>query len=72
MRSALEEAKAALVKISAVEKIGTAVDFAGFLAAELPAEVGEMVDRQAGKRVALEFRELRRTSWDHCKLGGVY
>ncbi|HEX4435169.1 MAG TPA: pyridoxamine 5'-phosphate oxidase family protein [Solirubrobacteraceae bacterium] len=41
-------------------------------AAELPAEVGEMVDRQAGKRVALEFRELRRASWDHRKLGGVY
>jgi hypothetical protein len=41
-------------------------------AGELPAEVGEMVDRQAVKRVALEFRELRRASWDHRKLGGVY
>ncbi len=38
----------------------------------LPAEVGEMLDRQAAKRVALEFVELRRTSWDHRKLGGVY
>jgi nitroimidazol reductase NimA-like FMN-containing flavoprotein (pyridoxamine 5'-phosphate oxidase superfamily) len=38
----------------------------------LPPEVGEMVDRQAVKRVALEFRELRRASWDHRKLGGVY
>jgi hypothetical protein len=26
---------------------------------------------QAGKRVALEFRELRRATWDHRKLGGV-
>ena len=39
---------------------------------ELPPEVGEMVDRQAAKRVALEFIELRRASWDHRKLGGVY
>ena len=41
-------------------------------AEDLPAEVGEMVDRQAAKRVALEFVELRRASWDHRKLGGVY
>ncbi len=39
---------------------------------ELPAEVGEMVDRQAGKRVAFEFVERRRASWDHRKLAGVY
>ena len=31
-----------------------------------------MIDRQAAKRVALEFVELRRASWDHRKLGGVY
>ncbi len=31
-----------------------------------------MVDKQAPKRVALEFVELRRASWDHGKLGGVY
>ncbi|MGO9488531.1 MAG: pyridoxamine 5'-phosphate oxidase family protein [Solirubrobacteraceae bacterium] len=41
-------------------------------APELPAEVGAMVDRQAAKRVALEFVERRRASWDHRKLGGVY
>jgi hypothetical protein len=40
--------------------------------AELPAEVVEMVDRQAAKRVALEFVERRRASWDHRKLAGVY
>ncbi len=39
---------------------------------ELPPEVGRMVDTQATKRVALEFAELRRASWDHRKLGGVY
>lgn len=39
---------------------------------DLPPEVGEMVDRQAVKRVALEMVERRRTSWDHRKLGGLY
>jgi hypothetical protein len=41
-------------------------------AENLPAEVGEMVDMQAVKRVALEFVETRRASWDHRKLGGTY
>jgi nitroimidazol reductase NimA-like FMN-containing flavoprotein (pyridoxamine 5'-phosphate oxidase superfamily) len=41
-------------------------------AKDLSAEVGEMVDKQAAKRVALEFLELRRASWDHRKLGGTY
>jgi hypothetical protein len=40
--------------------------------AELPAEVGAMIDKQATKRVALEFVELRRATWDHRKLGGTY
>jgi Pyridoxamine 5'-phosphate oxidase len=40
--------------------------------AELPAEVAEVVDRQAAKRVALQFIELDRVTWDHRKLGGVY
>jgi len=31
-----------------------------------------MVDRQAVKRVGLEFAERRRATWDHRKLGGVY
>ena len=41
-------------------------------ATKLPTEVGAMVDKQAAKRVALEFVERRRASWDHRKLGGVY
>ena len=41
-------------------------------AAQLPDQVAAMVERQAAKRVALEFVELRRASWDHRKLGGVY
>jgi hypothetical protein len=40
--------------------------------AELPAEAAEMVEKQAAKRVGLEFVELRRATWDHRKLGGVY
>jgi hypothetical protein len=40
--------------------------------AQLPPQVGQMVDKQATKRVALEFVELRRVTWDHRKLGGVY
>ena len=39
---------------------------------DLPAEVDAMVQAQARKRVALEFVEVRRASWDHRKLGGVY
>jgi Pyridoxamine 5'-phosphate oxidase len=39
---------------------------------ELPPEVAQAVEHQAPKRVALEFAELRRASWDHRKLGGVY
>ena len=32
----------------------------------------DMVAAQAPKRVALEFVERRRATWDHRKLGGVY
>jgi hypothetical protein len=40
---------------------------------EAPAEeLAALVERQAAKRVALEFAELRRASWDHGKLGGTY
>jgi hypothetical protein len=30
------------------------------------------IEAQAPKRVGLEFVEIRRASWDHRKLGGVY
>ena len=35
-------------------------------------EVVAMVRAQAEKRVAFQFTERRRASWDHRKLGGVY
>ena len=39
---------------------------------ELAEEVVAMVRAQAEKRVAFQFVEHRRASWDHRKLGGVY
>jgi Pyridoxamine 5'-phosphate oxidase len=39
---------------------------------KLPSEARDAVATQAAKRVALEFNEQRRASWDHRKLGGVY
>jgi hypothetical protein len=39
---------------------------------ELSQEVRAMVQAQAPKRVAFEFVERARASWDHRKLGGVY
>jgi general stress protein 26 len=38
----------------------------------LAPEVAAMVDKQAAKRVAMEFVERRRATWDHRKLVGVY
>jgi general stress protein 26 len=40
--------------------------------AELPDPVRQMVAAQAPKRVAIQFVEKRRASWDHSKLGGAY
>ena len=37
-----------------------------------PAGLREGFARQAPKRVAIEFREVGRVSWDHRKLGGTY
>jgi nitroimidazol reductase NimA-like FMN-containing flavoprotein (pyridoxamine 5'-phosphate oxidase superfamily) len=39
---------------------------------ELPGGAREAVAAQAAKRVGLEFVELRRATWDHRKLAGVY
>jgi general stress protein 26 len=40
--------------------------------AELAEPVREMVFAQAPKRVALQFVERSRATWDHSKLAGVY
>jgi len=41
-------------------------------AVELPAQAQALVEKQAAKRVGLQFVELRRSTWDHRKLAGVY
>lgn len=46
--------------------------YSGGAAGELADEVIATVRKQAEKRVAFEFVERRRTSWDHRKLGGTY
>ena len=40
--------------------------------AGLDEETRAMIDRQAPKRIALQFAERRRATWDHRKLGGVF
>ena len=40
--------------------------------ADLTPELEAAMRRQAAKRVALQFVERRRVTWDHRKLGGTY
>lgn len=46
--------------------------YGGASVADLDPGVRAMVEQQAAKRVGLEFAEVRRATWDHRKLGGVY
>ena len=46
--------------------------FTRYTGGELAEDVRTMVHAQAPKRVALEFVEQSRVTWDHRKLGGVY
>lgn len=50
--------------------------FTRYVAGGDPAALNEgvvaMIDGQVPKRVALEFVETRRATWDHRKLGGTY
>jgi general stress protein 26 len=39
---------------------------------DMPDQARAMVAKQAAKRVAFEFVERERATWDHRKLGGVY
>jgi Pyridoxamine 5'-phosphate oxidase len=39
---------------------------------EMSSQALEALEAQAAKRVGLEFVEVRRATWDHCKLGGAY
>jgi general stress protein 26 len=46
--------------------------FTRYTGGELDDDVRTMVHKQAPKRVALEFVERSRVTWDHRKLAGVY
>ena len=46
--------------------------FTRYTGGELAEDVRTMVHAQAPKRVALEFVEQSRVTWDHRKLAGVY
>ena len=46
--------------------------FTRYTGGELADDVRKMVLTQAAKRVALEFVERARVTWDHRKLGGLY
>src|ERR1051325_6854446 len=46
--------------------------FTRYTGGELADDVRAMVESQAAKRVALQFAERERATWDHRKLGGVY
>jgi hypothetical protein len=46
--------------------------FARYTGGELDDDTRAMVLKQAPKRVALEFVERSRVTWDHRKLAGVY
>jgi PPOX class probable F420-dependent enzyme len=46
--------------------------FARYTGGDLPDETRAMVQAQAPKRVAFEFVERSRATWDHRKLAGVY
>jgi len=53
--------------------LGTGLDvFRRYAGGEVADEVRAMVAKQAEKRVAFQFIERSRVTWDHGKLGGVY
>jgi general stress protein 26 len=60
--------------VDAVAELGLEI-FARYSATAgdgLAPEVREMVQRQAPKRVGMQFVERLRATWDHRKLGGAY
>jgi PPOX class probable F420-dependent enzyme len=75
-----DQLRGAMVKAEAVihDDVDTALGVGLELAVrygggqEVPEAGREALRRQATKRVALEFRERSRSTWDHRKLGGGY
>ena len=60
--------------VEVVEALGLEIfgRYAGTDEGEVAPEVREMVAKQASERIAMQFVERRRASWDHRRLGGVY
>ena len=58
-------------RIDVVAQVGAEIA-ARYGGADLTPELEAAMRRQAAKRVALQFVERRRVTWDHRKLGGTY
>jgi PPOX class probable F420-dependent enzyme len=58
-------------EIDVVAPVGAEIA-ARYGGADLTPELEAAMRRQAAKRVALQFVERRRVTWDHGKLGGTY
>lgn len=75
LRGVMIEADAVLHEdLDTVAALGAEIlsRYSGGDATSLRSEGREVVMAQAPKRVGLEFRETRRVTWDHRKLGGTY
>ncbi|MET0818692.1 MAG: pyridoxamine 5'-phosphate oxidase family protein [Solirubrobacteraceae bacterium] len=57
--------------IELIKDIGAEL-LARYSGGETSEALREAAGVQASKRVAMEFQETRRVTWDHRKLGGVY
>ena len=57
--------------VDRVAPVGAAIA-ARYAGADLTPELEAAMRAQAVKRVGLQFKERRRVSWDHRKLGGTY
>ena len=57
--------------VESVAPVGAEIG-ARYGGADLTPELDAAMRRQAAKRVALQFVERRRVTWDHGKLGGTY
>jgi PPOX class probable F420-dependent enzyme len=72
LRGVMLECEVALHReTDAVAELGLEI-FTRYTGPELADDVRAMIRRQAPKRVALQFVERARATWDHRKLAGVY
>jgi PPOX class probable F420-dependent enzyme len=72
LRGVMLECDAAIHReLDAVAAVGAEIA-ARYGGDDLTPELAAVMRGQAAKRVALEFAERRRVSWDHRKLGGTY